>query len=116
MQQPKQVVTYLFDIADAAKAILEHTSGITKFEHFIENRLVYRAVERELTIIAEAINKIKKEEEEIILQHSKQIVGLRNRIVHGYAHTNHEIVWGVVMNHIKPLITEVELLINQYEN
>ena len=114
--QHNRVLIYLEDILDAAKAIQEHTTGIGMFDQFVSSRLVYRAVERELTIIAEAINKIKEVNDKIELQHSKQIIGLRNRIVHDYANTNHEIVWGVVVNHIKPLIIEVEQLINQYEN
>lgn len=83
--QHKKVLIYLEDILESANAIVSHTAEIKMYEQFITNRLVYSAVERELTIIAEAINKIKGEKEQIELHHSKQIVGLRNRIVHDYA-------------------------------
>lgn len=113
--QHKKVLIYLEDILESAKAILSHTAEINRYDEFVKNRLVYRAVERELTIIAEAINKIKGEKEQLELLHSHQIVGLRNRLVHDYANTNHEIIWAVVVKHIKPLILETENLINSYE-
>lgn len=112
--QPK-ILAYLDDILDASKAIKEHTKGITMYNQFIENRMVYRAVERELTIIAEAINKIKKENQLIEIVHAKQIVGLRNRMIHDYANTNYDIIWGVVVNHIDKLIVEIETKISEFE-
>lgn len=114
--QHNRVVVLLEDIVIASKAILSHTNGITTYQSFVTSRLIFSAVERELTIIAEAINKIKKEEDKIELTHAHQIVGLRNRLIHDYANTNKEIIWGVVIKHIKPLITEVEHLIKTYEN
>lgn len=109
--QHNRVLVYLEDILVSANAIL----GITMFEKFASNRLVYSAVEREITIIAEALNKIEDEGEKIELKHTRQIIGLRNRIVHDYANINQEIIWGVVVNHIKPLIVEIEELIKKYE-
>jgi uncharacterized protein with HEPN domain len=114
--QHSRVVVLLEDLLIASKAILSHTDGITTFQSFVNNRLVFSAVERELTIIAEAINKIKKEDSKIEFMHSQQIVGLRNRLIHDYANTNKEIIWGVVVLHIKPLIDEVKLLIEKHEN
>lgn len=52
--QHKKVLIYLEDIFIAAKAILSHTQGITMYENFVSNRLVYSAVEREMIIIGEA--------------------------------------------------------------
>ena len=100
--QHNRVIVLLEDIVIASKAILSHTKEITIYQSFVTNRLVFSAVERELTIIAEAINKIKKEEDKIELTHAHQIVGLRNRLIHDYANTNKEIIWGVVVKHIKP--------------
>jgi uncharacterized protein with HEPN domain len=103
------------DILDSAKAILEHTKNTNSYNDFVNNRLIFRAVERELTIIAEALNKIKQENAILEINHTQQIIGLRNRIVHDYANTNQEIVWGVVVNHINPLIAEIENWINKNE-
>ena len=110
-----RVAVLLVDILDSANAIKLHTNGTSTFAEFVNNRTVYRAVERELEIIAEAINKIKKEDKDFELMNAKQIIGLRNRIVHDYATTNHEIIWGVVVNHLDKLINDVSLMIKKYE-
>ncbi|MFY7978608.1 MAG: DUF86 domain-containing protein [Sediminibacterium sp.] len=96
------------DILDAALAIKLHTNGITSYEKFIGNRLVYRAVERELEIIGEALVKIRNEKYELNIDNQNKIIGLRNRIVHDYGNTNYEIIWGIVYLHLDNLIVEIE--------
>ena len=117
--QPK-ILGYLDDVLDASLAIKEHTKEIKTYKQFIENRLVYRAVERELIIIAEAIIKIKKENQLLEIEHAKQIVGLRNRVIHDYANTNYDIIWGVVVNHMDKnhmdkLIKEIKIEISKFD-
>jgi len=46
--------------------------------------LVRRAVERELEIIGEAMNRILNLDNSIEIEHSRRIVDLRNRVIHGY--------------------------------
>jgi uncharacterized protein with HEPN domain len=106
--KPERFMVYLDDIADAARSIKDHTRSINKYEDFISNRLVYRAVERELEIIAEALKRAQELKPDFELKHAAQIKGLRNRVVHDYANTNYDIIWGVVVKHIDELIIEVE--------
>lgn len=112
---PHEVTKYQLDIVDSLDAIKLHTHGITQYSEFIANRTIYRAVERELEIIAEAINKMQKLKQDIQLTNAKRIIGLRNRVIHSYDHINYDIVWGVVVNHHDPLKTEVLELIKQHE-
>jgi uncharacterized protein with HEPN domain len=46
---------YLWDIADSCRAILEYVqnSNLSDFQH---NRMLRRAVERELSIVGEAVS------------------------------------------------------------
>lgn len=39
------------------------------------------------------------------------IVGLRNRIVHGYDDVNLDIVWGIVTRNLPPLVRELERIL-----
>lgn len=110
-----EVTKYLLDIVDSVDAIKLHTQGITQYSEFIANRTIYRAVERELEIIAEAINKMQKLNQDIQLTNAKRIIGLRNRVIHSYDHINYDIVWGVVVNHLDPLKAEVKELIKKFE-
>ncbi|MCG9880085.1 MAG: DUF86 domain-containing protein [Bacteroidia bacterium] len=93
---------------DSSKAIKSHTKGITSFVEFVGNRLVYRAVERELEIVAEALTKIRDENYDLEVRNKEKIIGLRNRIIHDYGNTNYEIIWGIVYLHIDNLILDIE--------
>lgn len=68
-----------------------------------------------MEIIAEALTKIGNENYELKISSKRQIIGLRNRIVHDYANTNYEIIWGVVYNHIDNLIAEIDLELKKFE-
>lgn len=112
--KPK-VLVLLFDIKIAASSIKDYTAGITKFEDFISKKIVLRAVEKELEIISEAIKKIETENYSLNVSIKNKIIGLRNRIVHDYANTDYEIIWGVVYNHIDKLILEIEIEISKFD-
>ena len=51
----KEAAKYLQDILTSIEAIEMYTIDIKTFDSFVSNRMAYRAVERELEIIAEAI-------------------------------------------------------------
>jgi uncharacterized protein with HEPN domain len=77
--------------------------------------MLKRAIERDLEIIGEAINRILKEYPEVPLNNAKKIVGLRNQIIHAYDAISDENIWGIVINHLPVLKLEVEALIQQSE-
>tara|TARA_R110000868_G_scaffold39593_3_gene137755 strand:- start:442 stop:759 length:318 start_codon:yes stop_codon:yes gene_type:complete len=54
------------------------------FDVYAQDLQLKRAVERDLEIIGEAVNRILKEKPEIPITHAHRIVGLRNQIIHGY--------------------------------
>ena len=58
--QLNEVAKYLQDILTSIESIETYTYDMKTFDSFILNRMAYRAVERELEIIAEAITRIKK--------------------------------------------------------
>jgi|688.fasta_scaffold1921800_2 uncharacterized protein with HEPN domain len=112
--KPK-VAVLLADMLESALSIKEYTSGIKMYNDFIARKIVLRAVEKELEIIAEALIKIEKENYTLNISAKRQIIGLRNRIVHDYSNTNYEIIWGVVYNHLDVLILEIKSEISKFE-
>lgn len=110
----KEVAKYLQDILTSVEAIEQYTEGIKTFEDFTSKRMVYRAVERELEIIAEAISRINKANVELEITNSKRIIGLRNRVIHAYDNVSEEIVWGVIVKHLPLLKLEIEELIKNF--
>jgi len=85
MQQHKKIQKYLLDIdaiIEELDKILDHHKR--DFTDFQRSFISVRAVERDLMIIGEAINKIVQLNPEVHISRKKQIVGLRNLIVHAY--------------------------------
>lgn len=85
--------------------------GQKKFEHYKNDSKTKRAIERELEIIGEALNRIKKLEPDFNLENSRQIIGTRNRIAHGYDSISDEMIWSIVINHLPKLRLELEALL-----
>ena len=59
------VKKYLFDIKVSIESIYEYLGNERNFNKYLENKLLRRAIERELEIIGEATNKILKIDQNI---------------------------------------------------
>jgi len=81
------------------------------YENYKNNILLRRAVERNLEIIGEAMNRILRDEPSFPIENAIRIVGLRNQIIHGYDSVSDETIWGVVTLHIPKLKTDIEKMI-----
>lgn len=83
------------------------------FKDYKSDVILRRAIERNLEIIGEAMNRILKVDPDFLIENARRIVGLRNQIIHGYDSISDENIWGVVINHLPNLKTEVENLIKE---
>ena len=108
-----EIKTWLFDIK---MAILEIESffeeGKRLFENYRQDIKTKRAVERNLEIIGEAVNRILDKDDSITLSNARKIVDTRNRIIHGYDTVSDDIIWGIIINHLPKLKKEVEDLLD----
>ena len=101
----------LTDVKNGINSIDEHLSGKRDFEAYLNNKTVRRAVERELEIIGEAVSKLLKMDEDIPLSYARQIVNMRNRVIHAYDTVDNTIVWKTVVKDLPILLKEVEGLL-----
>ena len=101
------------DIIECILSIDNHLEGRRIFDEYLKNKTKRRAVERELEIIGEAVSKLLKINPGIAISYSRQIVDLRNKVIHAYDNVNDIVIWSVVMNHLPTLKVESELLLNQ---
>jgi uncharacterized protein with HEPN domain len=108
-----EIKTYLFDIIKAINEIESFFDNKPKrFDEFIADIKTKRAVERNLEIIGEAINRIIRIDSSISINNSRKIIDTRNRIAHGYDTVSDDIIWGIVINHLPKLKEEVSSLLN----
>jgi uncharacterized protein with HEPN domain len=108
----EEVKTWLEDISQAIDEINEFLPAKRDFFEFKKDLKTKRAVERNLEIIGEAMNRILKEQPDLELSHSRKIVDVRNRIIHGYDTVSDEIIWGIANKHLPVLKEEVEKLLS----
>jgi uncharacterized protein with HEPN domain len=104
-----EVAKRLLDEVRAARRIQGFTAGLN-FEGFSANELVCSAVERHFEIIGEALGKAGAADPGLAetIPALPQIVGLRNRLIHGYDSVDDEILWDVVQTKIPPLVRQLE--------
>lgn len=107
-----EIQKYLFDIQQAINHIDLHLNHERDFNFFLNNLTTRRAVERELEIIGEACNRILKAEPDILISHARQIVDLRNRVIHSYDAVDEMVLWQVINHYLPILKNEVDQLIS----
>jgi uncharacterized protein with HEPN domain len=109
-----EIKAWLYDILNAINEIESFFSDQPKeFVAYQNDLKTRRAVERNIEIIGEAMSRILQSNENIELTNSRKIVDTRNRIIHGYDIVSDDIIWGIVINHLPILKTEIEELLNE---
>jgi len=105
----EKVLKYLFDIKQSLDEIDSFFEAREKrFSDYQNNLLLKRAIERNLEIIGEAVNKILLIDPHFQIENARKIVGLRNHIIHAYDNVSDENIWGIVINHLPRLRLDVE--------
>lgn len=102
----KDIRKYLFDILSATKEVESYFEGREKrYDEFVTNYMLRRAVERNIEIMGEATNRILKMNENVAITNARKIVDARNYVIHGYDRLSPDILWSIVINHL-PLLQE----------
>jgi uncharacterized protein with HEPN domain len=104
----ERILKCLYDIQLAISEIDSFIEMIPDdFVEYSKRPLIKRAVERNLEIIGEAVNRIIKEDPNFPIENAQRIVGLRNQIIHGYDTVSDENIWAILHNHLPKLRAEV---------
>ncbi len=104
---------YLHDIKESVESIHEFIGEKFDFHQYLANKMLRRAVEREFEIIGEAMTRIDKIDSNFPISSKKQIIGMRNRVIHGYDKIDDEIVWGTIIRHLPNLKMEIKELMKK---
>jgi len=101
----------LWDMLQAAVKIQRFLKNQT-FENFLEDDMLRAAVERNLEIIGEAARRLS---EEFKQEHPeipwRQIIALRNVLIHEYDDIDYQEIWKVATFHLPRLIEQIRPLI-----
>ncbi len=110
-----KVLKWLYDIQQALNEIDSYFDNTITFKVYKNHIMLKRAVERDLEIIGEAINRIIKTDDSFKnkITDAVEIVGFRNQVIHGYDTVSDEIIWSILKDHLPLLKKEINLLINE---
>ena len=107
-----RIKKYLQDVLTAIEEGESFFDNKTKlFDDFYSDLLLRRAIERNIEIIGEAMNRILRIDESIAITNARKIVDARNYIIHGYDSLSPDILWSMVINHLPRLKKEVIALL-----
>ena len=98
----------LEDIVKYAQNVNVIISGIS-FEEFTKDIRIYYSVMKNIEVIGEAANMLTRHFREIHAELPwRQIVSMRNVLVHGYAQVSDADLWQTATNDIQPLCEQVQ--------
>ena len=106
-----EIQKYLFDIQTSINSINDYLEGKRDFDHYQNNKLLRRGIERELEIIGEAASRILKSNSDINIDNARKIVDLRNWVIHGYDKIDDMIIWGIISKQLPLLKIQVDELL-----
>ncbi len=104
----------LYDVGAAADAVLRFCQGRT-FEEYEADDMLRSACERQFEIMGEAVVRLRESHPTVLDQitESHAIIGLRNRLAHGYDSVDSEIIWNVIRSRVPELAQTVNRILHE---
>jgi uncharacterized protein with HEPN domain len=104
--------SYLLDILEAANAALHFVAGKTQADFAADLQCRF-AVVRAIEIIGEAARQVSQEAREKNPEIPwRDIIAMRNRVIHGYGEVDYAIVWDTVQNNLPELVAQLQPLVS----
>ena len=104
---------WLKDIELSINEINDFLLPVKNYSNFQKDLKTRKAVERNIEIIGEALNRILKFDPHIEMSDSRKIVDTRNRIIHGSVTA--DVLWLIVNRYLLIFEAEVERLLQDDE-
>jgi uncharacterized protein with HEPN domain len=107
---------FLSDVIEAGHAIQQAVAGIN-LDDYSNSRLIRSSVEREFTIIGEALSQLSRLDGDLFAQidQAPQIISFRNKLTHEYVTINDQLVWGVIHDNLPVLLKQCTQLLSELD-
>ena len=103
-----RINSWLEDIERSIDEIFDFLPKKRDFLAYQNDLKTKKAVERNIEIIGEAINRILKYKDfEIEFKNAQKIIGTRNRIAQEYDNISDEVIWTIIMKELPELRKEI---------
>lgn len=110
----REIKKYLEDIAFAVDEINSFIEQYPRrYDIFCTTPILVRAVQMNVAIIGEAMNRVLKLKSDIAISNARKIVNTRNYVIHGYDSLRKEILWAIVIRDLPILKEEVSNILGR---
>ncbi|MCX6329083.1 MAG: DUF86 domain-containing protein [Bacteroidia bacterium] len=106
-----EIKIWLKDIELSIKEIHEFLPQQETYADFQNDLKTRKAIERNIEIIGEAMNRIREIAPDIKISDSRKIIDTRNRIIHRYDSVSADVIWLIVKHDLPILEKEVKELL-----
>ena len=102
---------YVQDMQEFGEMVLSYTRGLDQ-EAFIADRRTYDATLRNIELIGEAATHVPLDVREAYPDIPwRAIIGVRNRLAHGYLRTSNSVIWSIVQDAVPDLLPKLRRLL-----
>ena len=109
-----RINAWLEDIIKSIDEIFEFLPEKKDFFEYQKDLKTKKAVERNIEIIGEAINRINKHKDsDFQIINAQKIIGTRNRIAHEYDSISDEVIWTIIIRELPELRQEIIVIIEK---
>jgi uncharacterized protein with HEPN domain len=107
MKQPEDRVL-LLDMLDHARHAVAAAAERSRTD-LDSDPVLAAALERFIEVIGEAAGKVSQPTRDALGQIPwRGVIGMRNRLIHGYAAVDHDVIWDVVTSDLPKLVAALE--------
>lgn len=105
----RETAKRLHDALSAGREIQEYAASTTR-EEFLESRSLQLIFERLFEIVGEATSQAEVADPELRekLPNVGVIIGMRNRIAHGYSEVSHQVLWDTALSNVPAMCERLE--------
>ncbi len=101
---------YISDMVGFAEKVVAYTDGMEQ-DRFAASGLNYDATVHNLIMVGEAATHIPDHVRAFAKDIEwRQVIGTRNRLIHGYLGINDDVLWDIIQNEIPVLIEQLHAL------
>lgn len=110
-----RINSWLEDIIKSIDEIFEFLPEKKDFFEYQKDLKTKKAVERNIEIIGEAINRILKHKDcDFQINNGQKIIGTRNRIAHEYDSISDEVIWTIIIRELPKLKKEMQSIVEKH--
>ena len=106
---------YIQDMIDFGESVLSYTEGLDQ-GGFVSDRRTYDATLRNIELVGEAATHVPIEVRETNPQIQwRSIIGIRNRVAHGYLGLDDDVIWSIIKDDIPELLPRLRCLLSSID-